>query len=808
MGGSRRPGVLSPLDLNVTAFNFDFGAIGSRIGALAPAFLHASVDNRPPTRPLQELQTSLPRTFLEVLQELQEPLTTSTTNSTGSGWSNADQALLYNGLSVMILCIFSYVTLRMLMACAPRLRQTVLQPRPLSSSERLVFWWSGAFWRPDKENNTGMDHDVMQIRAGVEAAMLMRYTSFMIRFLLTSGLIALPLLLPLFATAAPPAASGLSTLSILHVPNSSPRLNAAAGVAVIITFLHIWMAGREWRAFGRQRHAWLRRDVGAHQAAVVVQCYGIGAAMLGPLELTRLLESALQGHKLRACAELPATKPWELLKSAFSNPRDLPPPVDPDMLLESPEPCRMTWYEERMTSYTKHFLVLLNSRAAASICVESGAQLLGLQLQTRVVPLERHMFWTGLLYTPTGTFTILAASVTLCIFLFFGGVVGVIQGFAQLSVVAKYDGMEWLAEYKGTVGWTFVEGVAPSLVLVLCTFAVLKSGLFQALERLRAPLTHAEIQARTCALVMAFYLVVVLLASVFAGGLYDALRSELHKDGLLQVWASLLRVLSGGLPLRDRFWLHYIISDVMVLNVEILLIVPLAVELLQRVVQCCSNTFGLRSPGARRWADDEMSPDYNGVITFAYARCFFMSAVGIMFAPVAPCMLCGALGYLLIFQPLWARNLSEAYSSPRSDTGGRIWIQAMRYSSYAVALSTLTLCGVLASRGCTVGAVVVACLPLTTLYYEKSTRDWYREMAMRLSLLHCTELDAMSPVDVTAHDEREPEAPQLFAALLATQERRLQEAISKMAPTDWLAAAPAHHGEPGSPLQTFGGDGD
>mgnify|MGYP002818960562 CR=1 FL=1 len=422
MGMPRRPGVLSPHDLNVTALFQrvvpDIEAIGSRLGAVAPAFLHASANHTPP-RPVQELQSSLPEALQTVLQELQLPLPIST-NSTGSRWSTADEALAYNGLAVMIVCILSCVTLRILMACAPGLRQKVLQPRPLSSSERLVYWWNSAFWRPDKENDTPMERDVMQIRAGVEAAMLMRYASFMIRFLLMSGLVALPLLLPLFASAAPLASSGFSTLSILHLPDGSPRLAAAAAVAFAITFLHMGMAAREWRAFGRERHAWLRQDVGAHQAAVVVQCYGRGAAMLGPLELQRLLESALQaagceGHKLRACAELPATTPLALLRGAFRSPRDLPPRADPDTLLATAtpnEPCRpdLCWCEARLTSYSKHFLVLLSSRAAAATCAAMpSAQLLGLQLHCRAL-VARLGTAVGWAQAVSAAFALLAAS--------------------------------------------------------------------------------------------------------------------------------------------------------------------------------------------------------------------------------------------------------------------------------------------------------------------------------------------------------------------------------------------------------------
>ena len=785
MGRPSLVDVLSPDDLR--AWYGVEQSVGNRAAAYASEdFLLAHATNRTRSRPT---------TMLFAGQVTNATNTTSAT--TGSLWSEVDQALFYNGLFVIVLCLLAYATLRMLMCCAPRLRDRVLRPRPLASGEKLLYWWNLAFWWPDNKHSMSehdSENDVMQARAGVEAAMLMRYASFLIRLLVISSLIALPLLLPIYGTAGPIAETGLSTLSILHVERGSWRLGMSAVVAVIITFLHINMTSREWKAFARKRHAWLRSDSGAYQAAVVVQCYGEGAAILGPLEVARLLESALQGHKVRACAELPSSKPGDLLMGAFSRPRDLPPPVDPDELLEvSSKPDYDTWVERHWTSYTKHFLVLFDSRAAASICVESGAQLLGLELEARVVPLERHMYWAGLLYTPTGLFNIAAWAVIIGIFLFFGAIVAVIQGLAQLSVISTYSGFTWIAAYKGTLGWILVEQVAPSLVLSVSTYAVLKTGLFQVLQRLQAPLTHAEIQARTCSLVMAFYMVVILIASVFAGGLYESLSTEVHKDGLLSIGSSMLRFLSGGLPEQNSFWLHYIISDVMVLNLEILLVAPLGIELLQRIAQCCRTP----EPGAKRWVDAELSPDYNGIITFAYARSFFLAAIGIMFAAVAPCVLFGSLGYLLIFQPLWARNLAEAYSSPRSDTGGRIWIQAMRFTAYAVALSSLTLCGVLADRGCTAGAIVVGCLPLITLYYEWWTRVWYRDMAMRLSVLHCTELDEASPIDVVAPDKREPEAAQLFAALLAYQRRQEAEALSKMSPSEWIRRpmpmAPSEH---------------
>ena len=101
------------------------------------------------------------------------------------------------------------------------------------------------------------------------------------------------------------------------------------------------------------------------------------------------------------------------------------------------------------------------------------------------------------------------------------------------------------------------------------------------------------------------------------------------------------------------------------------------------------------------------------------ARCFFVGALGLLFAPAAPCLLLASLGDLLLFQPLWARNLAQAYSAPRADTGGRLWVEAMRYTAYALALSNLALCATLASRGCPYAALSVGFLPLLTLRAER-----------------------------------------------------------------------------------------
>ena len=57
----------------------------------------------------------------------------------------------------------------------------------------------------------------------------------------------------------------------------------------------------------------------------------------------------------------------------------------------------------------------------------------------------------------------------------------------------------------------------------------------------------------------------------------------------------------------------------------------------------------------------------------------------------------------------------------------------------------------------------------------------------------CADLDAASPVDVHAPDACEPEAPLLFAALLGAQQRRLQQALSKMG--DLEAGAAISKGE-------------
>ena len=101
--GRGRHGVLSPHELNMTALFQkvvpDIEAIGSRLGAVAPALLHASANRTPTTRPVQELQApSLSEGLQTVLQELQLPHSIST-SSKGSWWSTADEALAYNGLA-------------------------------------------------------------------------------------------------------------------------------------------------------------------------------------------------------------------------------------------------------------------------------------------------------------------------------------------------------------------------------------------------------------------------------------------------------------------------------------------------------------------------------------------------------------------------------------------------------------------------------------------------------------------------------------------------------------------------------------
>ena len=474
--------------------------------------------------------------------------------------------------------------------------------------------------------------------------------------------------------------------------------------------------------------------------------------------------------------------------------------------------AELSWCEARLTRYSKHFLVLLGSRAAAATCVAMpSAQLLGLQLHSRVMPLERHMFWEGLLFTRSRTATALAAAARASVLLLLLLVVFLLQSLPHVleHALATHAALRWLQPYQGTLGWALLMGVTPSLLLLLCTLAVAKSGLPQALERLRAPPTHAAIQARTCALLMAVSLLALLLALLLASPLgAPALLLGLGAHG--QRGAPPAAELGAS---QHRFWMHYLASDALLLNAEVLLLLPLAAELLQRMVQCCSNTFGLRSPGGRRWADDELRPERHGTLTAAYARCFFVGALGLLFAPAAPCLLLASLGYLLLFQPLWARNLAQAYAAPRADTGGRLWAEAMRYTAYALALSNLALCATLASRGCPYAALSVGFLPLLTLRAERRARGRHLLCTARAALQTAADLDAASPVDVHAPDAFEPEAPLILGTLLDAQQRSLQQALCKMG--DLEAGAAISKGEmqiskgemhaESSPLQTFVG---
>ena len=110
------------------------------------------------------------------------PPQSNVTNVTRPGLTPADVALLYNGASMLCLCLLSYGLLYLLIRFAPRLRDVCLAPRRGTVAWAAgSYWWQWQFWWPDNDVDDAdivsgkleQMTSVLLQRSGVEAAMLM-----------------------------------------------------------------------------------------------------------------------------------------------------------------------------------------------------------------------------------------------------------------------------------------------------------------------------------------------------------------------------------------------------------------------------------------------------------------------------------------------------------------------------------------------------------------------------------------------------------------------------------------------------------
>ena len=623
---------------------------------------------------------------------------------------------------------------------------------------------------------------------GVEAAMLLRYIRFNLIFFCVVLLVTFPMM-PIYAVHPAPRAagptwaspdgtymSGLRTLSILHLPNNDPRFGAAAFFMCVVTMVYLWMLPAEWRELQRQRRKGLAASPQrAHGMAanategrtVIMRCVGPEVEALSADELVKQLEPVFPGGQVRTAIELPSFPVPSFFKAAVKKPKGLPAPfaevrgdgqsstgtvqpAEPSAAGDKKEPSGEAPAHKKLLSGMgvtlsgeKKFLVLFRRRSLADHCVERP--LFGGEMRITATPYERHTYWPGVLIerrfaTPM---QVLVIVLTLMLFACWWIPVAAVQGLVTVEHLAKLPGFGWLETDSEVLG--VLAEILPSIILAVFVYLTLKSGVFQVLLRLASTTSHAYIQAQSVRLVLAFNLIMVFLASILTASLIVYVEDA---KGDVDVLFKLAKTLFGtGVPAQANLWLNYLISQtMMVFLLDLTQIISVCTELAQRAYEACrakkpEGESSDTEPAKQRWCESSFDMDAQSTFQFTYARLYLASLIAMMYAMMCTPVIIAAICFFASFYFVFARLLHQSYDVP-TDTGGLMWMQAMRATSNALLLSQFSLAAVMGLSEAAAACAVVSILLMVTWYTDQKVS---KLDTLGLPLADSAALDATEP---------------------------------------------------------------
>lgn len=691
----------------------------------------------------------------------------SSSNSTVSTdwWSVIDRGAVYNSVTALLLIaiacgLTAYLSRKAGLRAIALVRRNAAHPAGFGGLAAL------------RQREAAVAEE-----CGIEATMLLRYARFNMIFFCVVLLVAFPMM-PIYAVHPAPRAngptwaspdgtymSGLRTLSILHLPNQDARFGAAAFFMCIVTCVYLWMLPAEWRELERQRRKGLAEQrprglvANAIEArAVIMRCEGPGAERQSAVQLVKQLEPLFPGGQVRAAMELPSIPTPDFFKAAVKKPKGLPPSYEEvrgdqsstgtdrpvDLLAKESSADALTHEKPTLVMLSeKKFLVLFRHRTSADQCVER--QLFGGEMRITATPFDRHTYWPGVLVqrrfsTPM---QVLVIVLTLTLFACWWIPVAAVQGLVSAEHVAKLPGFGWLETDSEAFG--ILAEILPSIILAAFVWLTLKSGVFQVLLRLASTTSHAYIQAQSVRLVLAFNLIMVFLASVLTASLI--VYVEKAKGDVDQLYMLAKTLFGTGVPAQANLWLNYLISQtMMVFLLDLTQVIPVCTELAQRAYEAClakKSDSSESEPAKRRWCESSFDMDEQSTFQFSYARLYLASLIALMYAVICTPVVVPAICFFASFYFVFARLLHQTFDVP-TDTGGLMWMQAMRATSNGLLLSQFSLAAVMALSEAAGACGVVSILLAVTWYADQriSKLD-----TLRLPLADSAALDASEPED-------------------------------------------------------------
>jgi len=454
------------------------------------------------------------------------------------------------------------------------------------------------------------------------------------------------------------------------------------------------------------------------------------------------------------------------------------------------------------------FVVLFRSRRACATAVALArwpGEILSKPGYVRVqyAPSPEDVYWPNLLRTREHrAFNYyLGYGITTALYVFYNVPVAFIQGLASVNQLANVQSLAWLSDYVQSLGPRAVatfEGTVASLVLQLFLYLTLYSGLFQFLSRMAGATSHTEICQRTAGRVMLFQIIFVILVSSITSSLFDSLEAFVRKP------TDLPFLLAGTLPGQSNFFMHYLLNQILFVylfdGTQCFALLEFAccvwrgtcclgrrpapaseaadgappAKSVAGLVRLPDGTWGTEAEAAAAAAaalrkaqvaaasEDAYAsmPPYERPsaearrqrLLIMYAKLTLCSGIFLTYLFIAPVMSAIALLYFLPCFPIYAVLLAQIEGVPEVDTGGAMWMQAIRFQTWTFLIAQTLLAGVLALKLAPIGVGFTVASILYVAYHTHKLRTRYSGIAEGLPVQRLAQLDDVDGLAAPPYD--------------------------------------------------------
>lgn len=320
------------------------------------------------------------------------------------------------------------------------------------------------------------------------------------------------------------------------------------------------------------------------------------------------------------------------------------------------------------------FRTRLDMRLAAR--EQLGTDAFALVLQQAPSPMD--VSYDALILRPSFTLQRLGALSTFGVFLAFVPAVVFVSTLLNLNSWQQVFPAIGRLRHSVPIAMEMLEGVLATLSLKLM-LSFIPAVLLRLVRAFSKPVSNSSAQLQLQRTYFAFLVVFVPLVTSFAQGLITTLLFVAQQP------TAIVPLLAKSLPLTSRFYVNYLVLGWGSCMCELLRPAPLVLFLSLR-------EFTSQDEARLRAEEDSV------LMGTRAARSTFMLVIALVFCSICPLVLLVAFAYFLVER--FAHGYLFMAAEPRQgDTGGEIFVQALKQVHVGLMIYVLLMVGVLGARG-------------------------------------------------------------------------------------------------------------